>query len=86
MIIGAVEIFSDNGAARSTLKRLERKASEPEVLAYSDALTGVANRRYIDFKGFNGTYGHASGDAVLKAVCETLLHCLRPNDLLGCWT
>lgn len=107
LITGAVEIFSDNSAARA----LEKRACEMEALAYSDALTGVANRRYIDlkvqqaiqeveifdrpyglllidlddFKEINDTYGHAVGDGVLKAVCETLRRCLRPTDVLGRW-
>jgi diguanylate cyclase (GGDEF)-like protein/PAS domain S-box-containing protein len=110
-ITGAVEIFSDNSAARDALQRLEKKASEFEALAYSDTLTGVANRRYIDlkvqqaiqevelfnrpyglilldindFKTVNDTLGHAAGDAVLKAICGTLLRCLRPCDVLGRW-
>jgi diguanylate cyclase (GGDEF)-like protein/PAS domain S-box-containing protein len=110
-ITGAVEVFSDNSATRNALSKLRARASELEVLAYSDALTGVANRRYIDlkvqqaiqevelfdrpyglilidinyFKAINDTYGHAVGDEVLKAVCETLRRCLRPTDVLGRW-
>jgi diguanylate cyclase (GGDEF)-like protein/PAS domain S-box-containing protein len=106
-IRGAVEIFSDSTAMR----KLEERACEFEALAYSDALTGAANRRYIDlkvqqaiqevdlfdrpyglilididhFKAVNDTYGHAGGDAVLRAICEALSHCLRPNDVLGRW-
>jgi diguanylate cyclase (GGDEF)-like protein/PAS domain S-box-containing protein len=106
-ITGAVEIFSDSTAIRN----LEKRACELESLAYSDALTGVANRRYIDlkvqqaiqevdlfnrsyglilididhFKAINDTCGHAGGDEVLRAICETLLHCLRSNDVLGRW-
>jgi diguanylate cyclase (GGDEF)-like protein len=106
-ITGAVEIFSDNSATRE----LEKRACELEALAYSDALTGVANRRYIDlkvqqaiqevelfdrpyglilidlngFKEINDTYGHAVGDGMLKAVCETLRRYLRPTDVLGRW-
>ena len=49
-ITGAVEVFSDNSAARNALSTLEKRACELETLAYSDALTGVANRRYIDLK------------------------------------
>ena len=49
-ITGAVEVFSDNSAARNALQKLEKRACELETLAYSDALTGVANRRYIDLK------------------------------------
>ena len=107
LIIGAVEIFSDNSATRE----LEKRASELEALAHSDALTGIANRRYIDlkvqqtiqevelfdrpyglllidlngFKETNDTFGHAVGDRVLRAVCETLRRCLRPSDVLGRW-
>jgi diguanylate cyclase (GGDEF)-like protein/PAS domain S-box-containing protein len=49
-IAGATEIFSDNSATRNALRKLEKRACELEVLAYLDALTGVANRRYIDLK------------------------------------
>jgi diguanylate cyclase (GGDEF)-like protein/PAS domain S-box-containing protein len=49
-ITGAVEIFNDNSATRNAIGRLEKRACELEALAYSDALTGVANRRYIDLK------------------------------------
>jgi diguanylate cyclase (GGDEF)-like protein/PAS domain S-box-containing protein len=106
-ITGAVEIFSDSTAMR----KLEERACELEALAFSDALTGVANRRYIDlkvqqaiqevdlfdrryglilidsdhFKAVNDTHGHAGGDRVLRAICETLSRCLRPNDVLGRW-
>ncbi len=106
-ITGAVEIFSDGTAIRN----LEKRASELEALAYSDVLTGVANRRYIDlkvqqaiqevelfdrpyglilididhFKAVNDTCGHGGGDAVLRAICETLSQCLRPYDVLGRW-
>jgi diguanylate cyclase (GGDEF)-like protein/PAS domain S-box-containing protein len=110
-ITGAVEVFSDNSATRDVLLKLEKRACELEALAYSDPLTGVANRRYFelkiqqaieeieifdrpyglilidldDFKAVNDSYGHAAGDAVLKQTCETLLHCLRPSDVLGRW-
>ena len=107
LITGAIEVFSDNHATME----LEKRTRELEVLAYSDALTGVANRRYIElkvqqaiqeielfdrpyglilidinnFKQVNDTCGHAAGDEVLNAVCETLRCCLRPTDLLGRW-
>ncbi len=37
------------------------------------------------FKHVNDTYGHDSGDAVLSAVAETLVHSLRTADLCGRW-
>lgn len=42
-IIGAVESFVDNSARLSDLERIRQL----EELAYLDALTGVANRRYL---------------------------------------
>ena len=45
-VIGAVEVFSDISA----MKRLERQTGELENLAFTDALTGVANRRYLERK------------------------------------
>jgi diguanylate cyclase (GGDEF)-like protein/PAS domain S-box-containing protein len=37
------------------------------------------------FKHVNDTHGHEVGDALLKAVAKTLLHGLRPLDLVGRW-
>lgn len=47
--------------------------------------------RYIDavamldannFKGINVHYGHAAGDCLLKAVCESIKECIRSSDIL----
>jgi len=45
-IVGAVEVFSDATARR----KVETRVSELEHLAFRDALTGLPNRRYIEFK------------------------------------
>jgi diguanylate cyclase (GGDEF)-like protein/PAS domain S-box-containing protein len=37
------------------------------------------------FKRVNDTHGHDVGDALLKAVAKTLLHGLRPIDVVGRW-
>ena len=37
------------------------------------------------FKDFNDKWGHATGDAVLKFVAETLVRNARPFDLIGRW-
>ena len=37
------------------------------------------------FKLINDTYGHVTGDEVLKMVSKTLANSLRPFDILGRW-
>lgn len=43
-IVGAVEVFTDNSSKTAALERLK----EFEKMAYIDALTGLANRRYTE--------------------------------------
>ncbi len=45
-VVGAVEVFSDI----SEKKRIERQVVELENLAFRDALSGLANRRYAEMR------------------------------------
>lgn len=38
-----------------------------------------------DFKQVNDAYGHAAGDAVLRAVADHLPDVVRPSDITGRW-
>lgn len=37
------------------------------------------------FKQVNDNYGHEAGDTILKAISGTLVHSLRPVDVVGRW-
>ncbi len=94
---------------RPMIRRISRYAYELWLMATTDVLTGLLNRRsfvsrgnsevarsrrygnvysalMIDvdhFKKVNDTYGHAGGDAVLKALAAKLKPQLRDSDLFG---
>lgn len=38
-----------------------------------------------DFSSFNNSYGHDTGDAVLKNISESIRRSVRRNDLVGRW-
>ena len=37
------------------------------------------------FKNVNDTYGHVTGDEVLRVVAKTISHSVRPFDIVGRW-
>ena len=46
VFVGAVEVFSDSTAKM----KFEKRVSDPEQLAFRDAVTGLPNRRHIELK------------------------------------
>jgi diguanylate cyclase (GGDEF)-like protein len=88
---------------------LREREEELQVMALTDSLTGLANRRaFMDqleqaharatrrgspvcvlfcdvdhFKAINDTYGHASGDEVLREVAARVRTHFRTEDIVG---
>lgn len=94
-----------------TKQLLEEKARMYQMMANTDALTGMNNRKFVDslfrheairasrnntalsvmlldidfFKKINDTYGHQTGDQVLKRVAKALKSSVRAIDTVGRW-
>jgi diguanylate cyclase (GGDEF)-like protein len=68
---------------------LNRRGFERELarsLAYAKRYRTSAALVYLDldrFKPVNDTYGHAAGDAVLRAAATALTRAVRASDLVG---
>jgi diguanylate cyclase (GGDEF)-like protein/PAS domain S-box-containing protein len=78
-IIGAVEVF--NCAVGKT--RIERRVHELEKLAFSDGLTGLANRRFIEVKLEQALQDQREFGRVFGLLAIDVDHFKEVNDLHG---
>ena len=78
-VIGAVEIFNDDSARRT----MKRKADELEKLAFLDALTQVANRRYLEIRLQTALREHELHGDAFGVLLIDLDHFKQINDKHG---
>jgi diguanylate cyclase (GGDEF)-like protein/PAS domain S-box-containing protein len=74
--------LTEVGNRRSMIVKLDASVSEKRR---ARATTGVLFVDIDHFKNINDTYGHDTGDRVLKMVAQTLKHNLRATDGLARW-
>jgi diguanylate cyclase (GGDEF)-like protein len=63
----------------------ERLQEELERLKRGDSVLSLALADVDHFKQVNDQFGHPAGDAVLKALVQTMLAGTRPYDLVARW-
>jgi len=81
-----VEGLADRDALTPLLNRRAFLRELHRVRTFAQRYGAPASLIYFDLDGFksvNDRYGHAAGDAALKAVAERLLGQVRGSDLVG---
>lgn len=77
------EVYLDSltGIGNRKYGEMNLNSFHQHFLAYSSRY-GVIFIDIDNFKSVNDTYGHDVGDRVLRMVAKTMLHALRPSDIL----
>lgn len=78
-IVGAAEVFSDSTAKQ----RAEKRVNELENLAFRDALTNLANRRYLELKVEQALQDHQQFGREYGLLLLDLDHFKQVNDNHG---
>jgi diguanylate cyclase (GGDEF)-like protein len=82
----ALRLAATTDGLTGTLNRRAFFTRGAEVLAMAarhELPVAVLMMDVDHFKRINDTHGHAGGDAVLRALADTIRHQIRPHDLFG---
>jgi len=80
------EIAADEDPLTTAKNRRAFLREVKRIAAFAQRYDAPASLVYFDLddlKGINDRFGHAAGDAVLKAVAERLSHNIRESDVVG---
>jgi diguanylate cyclase (GGDEF)-like protein len=84
--LAEVETLADRDALTPLLNRRAFVRELSRIRTFGQRYGSRASVVYFDLDGFkavNDRYGHAAGDAALKAVAERLLAHVRESDIVG---
>ncbi len=78
--IACVDQLTGSLNRRGLLSAIRNAGDATTRLGMSSALMTVDIDR---FKSINDTFGHPTGDLILRQSCRRIAHCVRENDVVG---
>jgi diguanylate cyclase (GGDEF)-like protein len=84
--LAEVELLADRDSRTPVLNRRAFTRELVRTLAFCERYEAQASLVFIDLDGYkavNDRYGHAAGDAALRAVAVTLTEHVRESDVVG---